>query len=262
MSAVEMQDSQRPGFWRHAGAMLIDIIVIGFVLGLAGLALFAPTDGRIRVRSLPIDFTSCSSQAPDAEKVALPSDFHPTNASRCTKSIFGYVYDRTLKLSEVTRSGMTTYSRDITFPVDADGHPTKAFYLDELSVPLLAIYLLLLEWRFGRTLGKAATGVLIRSLDRRPLTFGQAFKRVLIRIIPFFPSLSCCCRGCSAPRHFNLVLSFWPLPPASGLVSRSWSTSSGRAGGASALGTTNSPGPRRCRAAKHLFLLTVALDPP
>jgi uncharacterized RDD family membrane protein YckC len=187
MSVVEMQDAQRPGFWRHAFAMLIDITVIGFVLGLAGLALFAPTDGRIRVRSLPIDFTSCSSQAPGAEKIALPSDFHPTNASRCTKSMFGYVYDRTLKLSEVTRSGMTTYSRDTTFPVDADGHPMKAFYLDELSVPLLAIYLLLLEWRFGRTLGKAATGVLIRSLDSGPLTVGQAFKRVLIRIIPFFP---------------------------------------------------------------------------
>jgi uncharacterized RDD family membrane protein YckC len=188
MSVVDTPESHRPGFWRHAGAMVIDIIVIGFVLGLAGLALFAPTGGRLRVRSLPIDFTSCSAQALGAEKVSLPSDFHPTNAVRCTKSIFGYVYNRTLKLSEVTRSGMTTYSRDFTFAVDADGHPMEGFYLDDLTVPLLAIYLLLLEWRFGRTPGKAATGVLIRSLDSRPLAFGQAFKRVLIRIIPLFPA--------------------------------------------------------------------------
>jgi uncharacterized RDD family membrane protein YckC len=48
-------------------------------------------------------------------------------------------------------------------------------------------YFALCEWRWGQTIGKNATGIEVRSIDRAPrLTFGQASIRNLLRLVDFF----------------------------------------------------------------------------
>jgi uncharacterized RDD family membrane protein YckC len=48
-------------------------------------------------------------------------------------------------------------------------------------------YFAFCEWRWGQTIGKNATGIEVRSIDRRPrLTYGQASVRNLLRLVDFF----------------------------------------------------------------------------
>src|SRR5262249_32140878 len=48
-------------------------------------------------------------------------------------------------------------------------------------------YFAFCEWRWGQTIGKNATGIEVRAIDRSPrLTYGQASIRNLLRLIDFF----------------------------------------------------------------------------
>jgi membrane protease YdiL (CAAX protease family) len=48
-------------------------------------------------------------------------------------------------------------------------------------------YFAFCEWRWGQTIGKNATGIEVRAIDRSPkLTFGQASIRNLLRLVDFF----------------------------------------------------------------------------
>jgi uncharacterized RDD family membrane protein YckC len=48
-------------------------------------------------------------------------------------------------------------------------------------------YFAFCEWRWGQTIGKNATGIEVRSIDRRPrLTYGQASIRNLLRLVDVF----------------------------------------------------------------------------
>jgi uncharacterized RDD family membrane protein YckC len=48
-------------------------------------------------------------------------------------------------------------------------------------------YFAVCEWRWGQTIGKNATGIEVRSIDRAPrLTYGQASIRNLLRLVDFF----------------------------------------------------------------------------
>lgn len=54
-------------------------------------------------------------------------------------------------------------------------------------VCLWILYFVVLEWRFGATLGKLAAGVRVRSADGKPITLQQSVVRNLLRIVDAFP---------------------------------------------------------------------------
>jgi uncharacterized RDD family membrane protein YckC len=116
-----------------------------------------------------------------------------TNAGQCTSQILGHVFDRYLVVSEVTHSDKgsynVTYTRTLQYPIDTDGHPISAFYLDYLLLFFWAGYLVLLEWKQGSTIGKGLLGLEVRSVGGGSLTFVQAAKRTAILFIPFYPLL-------------------------------------------------------------------------
>jgi uncharacterized RDD family membrane protein YckC len=149
-----------------------------------GLALFEPTNGAIRVSSVPLSVRNCYPLNSLPAGVRLPPDFKVTHAARCTFAFLGFVYNRVVVLSEITRSGAGIFTRTIWFAIDSDGQPMRAFYLDYLGIVLLPAYLLLSEWRFSRTFGKDLLGVRVRSLNGGALTIVQAVKRLLVRSIP------------------------------------------------------------------------------
>ena len=114
--------------------------------------------------------------------IPLPQNFQVTHLVRCTKTLLGYVHDRELIVAEITRSGATTITRELTFPLDAEGLPTRPFYLNSLWFLVFAAYMLFLEWRTGRTLGKDLMDMYrVQSLAGGPPTRVQVVKRFLVR---------------------------------------------------------------------------------
>src|SRR5262249_33662013 len=146
--------------------------------------LFGPTNGAIRISSVPLSVRNCYPLNALPAGVRLPPDFKVTHAARCTFAFFGFVYNRVVVLSEITRSGAGIFTHTIWFAIDADGQPMRALYLDYLGIVLLPAYLLLSEWRFSRTFGKDLLGVRVRSLNGESLTIVQAARRLLVRFIP------------------------------------------------------------------------------
>lgn len=178
--------SLRARFWRRVFALVIDACAVGAVIAAIGIPLFSLTDGRIRVSSMLVDYSTCSTAAVP-EGLDLLVDFKVTHVRRCTRSFFGIVHDRTLTVSQVTRSGSVTYTRSITFSADADWRPTQAFYLDYLSIFILVIYRIVLEWRFGATLGKDTLYMRVQPVGGGAMTAAAAVKRTLMCFIPVYP---------------------------------------------------------------------------
>jgi uncharacterized RDD family membrane protein YckC len=177
----------RAGLLRRVFAMLVDLMVVALPLGAVGAALFHPTDGAIRVRNSGITYSRCAPTFADTRALRLPANFRITNVATCTRSFFGAEHDRILVVSEVTRSGWTTYQRSLTFPVDGAGRVTNALYIDDLIILLLPLYLIMLEWRLGTTVGKLVFGLHVRSLRGGPIRLSQAAIRTIIRLVWLFP---------------------------------------------------------------------------
>jgi RDD family len=152
--------------------------------------------------------SDCTSGGPEPLDLKLPADLHVTTVVRCTRSFLGIPHDWSLTVGEVARPEPSPTVRryrtwSITFgsvfgpgsspkleqsrtvPLDPAGHITKAYYLDAWTALVLAAYLLLLEWRFGFTIGKRMLDLRVRALGGGPLTFAQASKRVGMRKVPF-----------------------------------------------------------------------------
>jgi uncharacterized RDD family membrane protein YckC len=205
-----MESSVEPSLRAPAGrrfvAIILDLILISATIAVIGVCLALATDGKVRVSNALVNATNCTSGGPEPLDLQLPADFHVTNVVRCTRSFLGVPYDwsltvgevtgpepsttlkrywsRSINLGKVTRPG-PTFERSITVPLDPEGHITNAFYLDSLTGFVLAAYLLLLEWRFGATVGKRLFGLRVRSLEGGPISFAQASKRIGMRMVPF-----------------------------------------------------------------------------
>jgi uncharacterized RDD family membrane protein YckC len=190
---------------RRFVAVILDCILISAAIALIGVSLAVATDGKVRVSNALVNATDCTIGGPEPLDLQLPTDFLVTNVMRCTRSFFGVPHDWWLTISEVAPPGSRTTSkrhwwsmtlgdmtgpwpaseRSIRVPLDPAGHVTDAFYLNSLTLFVLAAYVLLLEWRFGFTLGKRVLGLRVRSLDGGSISFTQASKRVGMRIVPF-----------------------------------------------------------------------------
>jgi uncharacterized protein len=75
------------------------------------------------------------------------------------------------------------------FPLEflSEESPVAAGIVVFLFVSLWFNYFAFSEWRWGQTIGKNATGIEVRAIDRSPrLTFGQASIRNLLRLVDFF----------------------------------------------------------------------------
>jgi membrane protease YdiL (CAAX protease family) len=68
-----------------------------------------------------------------------------------------------------------------------EASPTAGIVLLFVYASLWFNYFAFCEWRWGQTIGKNATGIEVRAVDRSPrLTYGQASLRNLLRLIDFF----------------------------------------------------------------------------
>jgi len=169
-------------------ALTIDGCLIAVVLGVLGLVLFGLTGGRIRVESMPMGSQTCTSyglQILRDLEISLPANFRVTRIIRCDRTFLGHDHDKVLIVTgEATRSGAGTIIPEIEFPLDTEGRRTRPFYLDSLFPFIFAAYVLLLEWRSGKTLGKDLMDIRVRPLAGGSLSFVQVLKRFLVRHFP------------------------------------------------------------------------------
>jgi uncharacterized RDD family membrane protein YckC len=177
----------RGGFWRRVWAITIDCVLVSSALSLAGLALVIPTDGRIRTSNVPISSTACDNPNVNRAEFNLPADFRIDRVERCTQSVFGFAFDRQMTFTESTRSGSVTYTRSVSFPTDANARSISALYIDYVLPILLAAYLIVLEWRFGTTVGKRMLGLRVRSAGGGKVRLSQAVRRSVVRVLPILP---------------------------------------------------------------------------
>jgi uncharacterized RDD family membrane protein YckC len=176
--SVDAPASLRAGLGQRALAIAIDLLVINLLIAVVGLAATGLTDARVRVANTVLNVVDCASRVPVSPGVTLPDGFEAAGARLCTRSVFGIVHDWTLVVSETAKAGEDARDRrQIAIPADRAGRPVQAFYLDDVILVVLGAYLIILQWRFGTTLGKRIVGIRVQSLSGAPLTIFQAATR-------------------------------------------------------------------------------------
>jgi uncharacterized RDD family membrane protein YckC len=188
------EPTRRGGFWRRAGAFIIDVLLITVPFQIAVAALYPMTDGAIQMSS-GIVMSLCQNRT---NVVTLPAGLDPpppTGAnytSTCRASFFGFETARWLTVGRETREGAITRKVWRTYPLDRQGRLTKAYVVDWIAYLALFLYLVALEHRLGATLGKQWLGLRvidIRQMDRSGIPLGKAFARNLLLWIGAYPML-------------------------------------------------------------------------
>lgn len=172
----------RAGVGSRILAFCIDLLVVHLLVAVVGLAATALTDGTVRVANAVVYVADCAVTTAPAGLVAAHG-FGEADVFLCTRAIPGFVHDRMLVLREKAKAGEDDDDRhSVRIPVDDQGNPIRAFYVDPVIPLVLAAYLLLLEWRSGATPGKRVLGIRVQTPAGGPIGIGQAAKR-LVRLI-------------------------------------------------------------------------------
>jgi uncharacterized RDD family membrane protein YckC len=182
--AATPPQAKRAGLLARAVAFVIDLLLVNMLVAAIGLAATELTGGSVRVANAIDDVRTCSASQPTPPELSVPREFAGGDMRRCTRAVYGFAYDRMLIVREAASGSVAeTDRRQISIPIDADGRPVHAFYLDRLTPLVLALYLLLLEWRWGATLAKRILGIRVVTLAGGPIDFWQAGRRSLIRAL-------------------------------------------------------------------------------
>ena len=75
---------------------------------------------------------------------------------------------------------------DVAFGVLAEDSPAAAAVVAFVYFSLWFNYFAFCEWRWGQTIGKNATGIIVTGVDGGKPSFGQASVRGLLRLVDFF----------------------------------------------------------------------------
>jgi uncharacterized RDD family membrane protein YckC len=182
--SAEAPISLRAGLGQRALAIAIDLLVINLLIAVVGLVATALTDARVRVANTVLNVVDCASRVPVSPGVKLPDGFEAADARLCTRSVFGFVHDWKLVVIDKAKAGEDASDRrQIAITADSVGRPVHAYYLDDMILVVFGAYLIILQWRFGTTLGKRVLGIHVRSLTGAPLTAVQAVNRVMPTLI-------------------------------------------------------------------------------
>lgn len=174
----------RAGFGQRAVAIGVDLLLVNLVIAVIGLAVMGLVGEKVRVASTVLNVFNCARSVPASSDLKLPDSFKAANQRLCTRSVFGIEHDWTLVVSEAVKAGEDANDAWlITMPADRTGRPVQVFYLDDLILVVLGIYLLVFEWRLGASLGKLVVGIRVQSQSGAPLTVFQASRRILPKLI-------------------------------------------------------------------------------
>ena len=129
-------ECRRGGFWRRALAFFIDLVAISALLQMVALLLFPLTHGQVQFSGGPLHGLNCQKLASVPEGVSIPPEFNANSVTDCQQSLLGLPTIRTLRVSWITRDGVSDQCRAIQ-RLGADGKPTPGLPLDIFVLPLL-----------------------------------------------------------------------------------------------------------------------------
>ncbi len=159
---------------RRAFAGVADIVIFFVFMWLLGIASFAATDGLIRQRASVVSTRDCEGVA--APPVAPPPWFKADQVRLCHKCSLGFTTDRNFlfERSDPDTGALSTWSA----AADAQGRPTRAFYLDWNFLGWMTLAFALCETLLGATPAKFLVGLRVRdaTTDGR-LPFHRALAR-------------------------------------------------------------------------------------
>ena len=189
-SADATIELRRAGFWRRWLAIVIDTIIVMIPFLILAAILFAATAGKVQMGG---GFSSCVTGTNIPQGLNPPPP-HDSNSMRvCQFSFFGAPTGAILTVARVTQEGNTTTSVSQGYMLDKDGTPTNGTSIDGIYQLTLLVYLLLMTWKTGATLG--ARVVKIRVIDTANpgapgVPLGKAIVRYLAMLIGAVPALA------------------------------------------------------------------------
>jgi len=147
---------RRSGFWRHAAALGIDLVVVMLLLQCLAMVLFPLSGGRLQfANGFNLMFCDKLEAVPDGFR--LPADFNATSITDCRQGplpLPGWPTSRVLHVTSTTPDSVVT--RFINGFLDAGGKPIAALTLDSAILPLLLVLRFLFDGGLGR--GRATVG--------------------------------------------------------------------------------------------------------
>lgn len=171
----------RAGFWRRFGALLLDAIIILIPLQIIVIILFAQTNGAVQ-GTFGFTTTSCYevSALPEGFKLDPPPPADFNSFVDCHRGLPGFDMSRWLLASKSTKDGAVTTTEFRAYGLGPDGVPRSGFPADGPAILILLVYLVLMEYWHGATLGKRA--VKIRAVDSNEIPrTGLPFRKALLR---------------------------------------------------------------------------------
>jgi RDD family len=170
----------RAGFWRRWLSLIIDILVVIIPFQMLAAVLFVTSAGMIQMNTGLFQTCETGKTIPQGLDPPPPQD---SNFFRvCETSFFGATTGAMLTVGRVTGEGNNTTRVVQTYMLDEDGATIKATSIDWIYQLCLTVYLVVMIWKTGRTLGGRIAG--IRVVDTRsPETSGVPLGKTIIRYL-------------------------------------------------------------------------------
>ncbi len=180
-----MADKQRlsGGFWRRFWAMIADFVIIVSVYQLAGLWAYHHTHGHVRMSSSPVNYYTCHTETGIVGSNESRPPLRADRTTLCSYYFFGFEYNRTKKITEVTEHRETansTFTRtaDDTYYVDKAGRRVDdVLDIDGGKSLWLLFVLALCEGLFATSPGKWLLRLKVNGLAGRRANLGQTLTR-------------------------------------------------------------------------------------
>lgn len=193
-------------FWRRAIAFVVDMIIAIFLAGLLFLAIYNATGVNLGVSGLVFSRNCVPAPAnhPQVSRIekmwSLQSGEVRSNALCRTTAWGGPSIDSFL--TQVARKdGAVTYTRHVTYLVDADGNEIAYKIGPDFSLLPVLLYFVLFTASGRRTPGKAVFSLRAITAEEERLDLSAAIKREGLKLLPFIVTMF-------------LQLWFWLSPPA------------------------------------------------
>lgn len=172
------------GFWRRFFASLIDYLVVLVPLYSLAAGLFMLTDGGVKGHFW-FNWQMCSSATVHGNPTLEAYDWQMCNTSLLS---FFPVAEWAVGKAKDTRSGTIPA---VSIDLDSKGNfrPT-ALDLGFLELPILAVYLLVMEVVSGQSVGKLAVSIVVRDeydWHRTGLSWQKAARRGVVKFLGFVP---------------------------------------------------------------------------
>jgi len=189
-----MKDSTMVGgrepryFWRRGFAFLLDALVAQLIAALL-FALIHAVSGISLGQAFITYQTDCAAAPDDHPQMTRLRALWPLpgGARResliCDHTVNG-VESKTFITRVIRTEGMTTYTKEVAYPIDKDGNALPTRYELDLTSFAIMVFFILLAAKGRRTPGKAALSLRIKTLEGGSPGWGHAIRREVLKLLP------------------------------------------------------------------------------